>query len=104
MMHQPDKRVWKSFVWHEDDCQSPSLPAKCIFVSTIERDYDIMAAGGTIRGMETLVWEFDWKKDERGKLLGQGGGLDDHHAICRCFVATGEMFDENKPEHERFTK
>jgi hypothetical protein len=85
------KRIWKSYVWHGD---------KCYFVSTIERTYDTIA--GSIRGQETLVWEYDWDKAERGSLVHQGCDVYDHARICRCIIAEGIMPDEDDPRTARF--
>jgi len=90
---EPDNRVWKSYVWHE---------GKCYFVSTIERDYD---AGEYIsRGQETLVWDYDWDKAERGEMIGQGGHICDHQAICRCLINWGEIPDEDDERYQRFNR
>lgn len=87
----PETRVWKSYVWHKD---------KCFFVSTITRNYDTHA--GTVRGDETIVWAYDWKKAERGKLLHQAGGVHDHQQICRCLIAEGLFPNEDNPQTARF--
>lgn len=72
MNYEPDKPVCKSYVWYRD---------KCFFVSTIERNYDTYE--GTIRGFETLVWDYDWVNTKRGELIYQAGGIQDHQQICR---------------------
>lgn len=54
-------RVAKSYIWHNE---------QCYFVSTIERDSSAML--GPRRYNETMVWEFDWTKNERGSLIYQG--------------------------------
>jgi len=86
-----NERVWKSYVWHKD---------KCFFVSTITRDYD--TAAGTIRGDETLVWDYDHDKKERGDLIHQGGSVKDHQQICRCLIAEGIPPDEDNERTKRF--
>ena len=91
MNDEPNKPIWKSYVWHGE---------KCFFVSTIERTYDTCA--GTTRGYETLVWEYNWETRERGNLIHQGGSVADHQTICRCVIAEGEMPDEENPRHARF--
>ena len=78
-----DFPVWKSYVWHKD---------KCFFVSTISRIFDFY--GGSGRGEETIVWEYDWEKGERGRMVHQGGSVKDHQIICRCIIAEGECPDE----------
>lgn len=93
MNYEPDKPVWKSYVWHRD---------KCFFVSTIERNYDTYE--GTIRGFETLVWDYDWVNTKRGELIYQAGGIQDHQQICRSFIAEGMPPDEDNPRTERFTR
>ena len=86
-----NNRVWKSYVWHGD---------KCFFVSTITRDFD--APAGTVRGEETMTWEYDWDKTERGKWIGQSGGVLDHQATCRCLISYGEIPDEDDERYLRF--
>lgn len=87
----PSVPVWKSYVWHKD---------KCFFVSTIERNYDTQV--GTIRGLETIVWEYDWDKNERGEMLHQADGILDHKNICHCLIAEGLIPDENDERTKRF--
>lgn len=84
-------RIWKSYVWHEN---------KCWFVSTIERDYETYE--GIHRGQETIAWEYDWETSKRGKMVGQGGHICDHQAICRCLINWGEIPDEDDERWERF--
>lgn len=93
MTYQPDKPIWKSYVWHN---------GKCYFVSTIERTYD--TAAGSMRGLETIVWKYDWEKAERGSMIHQSGGVIDHQQICRCLVAEGMIPDEGNPRTARFLK
>jgi hypothetical protein len=83
--------IWQSFVWYEE---------KCFFVSTIERDFDTYE--GTVRGDETMAWEYDWDKKERGKWIGQSGGVLDHQATCRCLIAFGEIPNEDDERYIRF--
>lgn len=89
----PDNRIWKSYVWHGK---------KCYFVSTIERDYVTYA--GRTRGQETIVWEYNWETNDRGKMIFQGGGICDHQAICRSLIAYGEIPDVDDERYERFLK
>jgi len=91
MDEQPDDRLWKSYVWHGD---------KCFFVSTITRTYDVQNA--IMRGQETIVWEYNWDKAERGEMLHQAGGVVDHQQICRCLIAEGLFPDENNEKTKRF--
>jgi len=53
-----DERVIKSYVWHGSDCY---------FVSTINRESSAML--GPSRFAETIVWNFDWLKNERKELI-----------------------------------
>ena len=92
MEYEPNKRIWKSYVFHAD---------KCFFVSTIERTYETYA--GPSRGQETLVWAYDWDKSERlGGILYQGGHVCDHQAACRCLINWGEIPDEDDERWKRF--
>lgn len=83
-----DERLIKSYVWHGD---------KCFYVSTIERDSSAMLGPG--RFNETLVWEFDWDKNERNGLIGQDGGtiesLQQHFAMCERLYKTGSPVDND---------
>lgn len=86
-----DNRVWKSYVWYKGDC---------FFVSTIERDFSTFE--GVVQGQETLVWEYDWNKNERGKWIYQAEGVLDHQAICRCLINTGKIPDTDSDDFQRF--
>lgn len=90
---RPDIPLWKSYVWHGE---------KCFFVSTIERTYD--TPSGSVRGAETIVWEYDWDKGERGKIIHQTGGIVDHQQICRCLFSEGLVPDGDDPRTARFLK
>jgi hypothetical protein len=83
--------VWKSFVFHKD---------KCFFVSTIERIFDLYC--GETRGLETMVWDYDWPTARRGDLLHQAGGVVDHQQICRCLIAEGLFPNEDDERTKRF--
>ena len=83
--YQPDKPVWKSYVWYKDTCY---------FVSTIERTYSF--AHGDYRGKETMAWEYDWKKGERGELLMEAAGIHHHEQICRSILAVGILPEPDK--------
>ena len=85
MRDDVNKRVWKSYVWHGD---------QCFFISTIERTFNTYV--GPTRGLETLVWKYDWDKNYRGEWIGQAGGLADHHKICRSLIDTGAMPEEKE--------
>lgn len=91
MEERPNTPLWKSYVWHKE---------KCFFVSTIERTYDLLQ--GSVRGLETIVWEYDWDKAERGKMIDQSGGIKDHIRTCHCLIAEGIVPDENNPLTARF--
>ena len=75
-----DVRLIKSYVWHGD---------KCYIVSTIDRDSSSEQGG---RFSETMVWEFDWNKNERGKHIAfSDGGLESH--IGRHLKLCQRIFD-----------
>jgi hypothetical protein len=82
----PDERVIKSYVWHE---------GKCFFVSTINRDSSAMTGG---RYAETIVWNFDWGKNERGSIVGQRESYTDsifrHIKICQMLHDKGIIEEE----------
>jgi hypothetical protein len=80
-----DIRVIKSYVWHGDDCY---------FVSTIDRDNSAAASYGS-RYAETLVWAYDWEKNERlsgvmwhGESAGEGS-IRGHLITCQRIHDTG---------------
>lgn len=76
-------RVIKTYVWHD---------GKCFFVSTIERDSS--AAGGPQRYNETIVWEFDWEKNERRLMVFQTscapGSIVAHQRTVEAIHDVGE--------------
>lgn len=85
-------RVWQSIVWHGE---------QCFWISTIRRKYDTYQ--GETTGLETMVWLYDYDKQERiGNYIGHMGGVVDHQQICRCLISEGVMLDENNPKHDRF--
>ena len=89
-----DKRLIKSYVWFGD---------KCFFVSTADRDSSAML--GPRRFAETIVWEFDWEKDERGKQIsmhsGSKGNIFTHVQVCQCLHETGlPEIPESKEAHD----
>jgi hypothetical protein len=50
------------------------------------------------------VWEYDWEKRERGKMLYQAGNVHDHQQICRCLIAEGLFPDEDDERTKRFCR
>jgi len=81
-----DVRLIKSYVWHD---------GKCYFVSTIDRDSSAPQGG---RFSETMVWEHDWDKNERGEhILHEEGGPESfigrHLKLCQRIFDTG-TFEE----------
>tara|TARA_R110000823_G_C15769941_1_gene483915 strand:- start:282 stop:554 length:273 start_codon:yes stop_codon:yes gene_type:complete len=86
-----NKPIWKSYVWHEDNCY---------LVSTIERIYDTIE--GETHGPETLVWKYDCNKRERGDMIHQGGGGADHKMVCMCIMTFGVLPSEDNPSHNQF--
>lgn len=77
-------RVIKTYVWHGE---------KCFFVSTIERNSSAAAAPGT-RYNETIVWEFDWEKNERRLMVFQTscapGSIVAHQRTVEAIHDVGE--------------
>jgi hypothetical protein len=77
-----DKRLIKSYVWHGDEC---------FFVSTCDRDSSAML--GPRRYAETIVWGFDWEKNEKGGLLYQDssyeGSIKIHIRTCERIYSDG---------------
>lgn len=82
-MEEPNKSLMKSYVPFED---------RWFFVSTIERNSSSMLGPG--RYAETLVWEYDMEKNERGNIVGQGescrNSIVEHLKICRRLFETGK--------------
>lgn len=80
-----DKRLIKSYVWHE---------GKCFFVSTIDRDCSSMLGG---RFSETIVWEWDWENDKRKHIVYESGSIrgsiKEHQRICAELFANGKVED-----------
>lgn len=78
-----DERQIKTYVWHKE---------KCFFVSTIERDCSALHAPH-LRYNETIVWAFDWEKQERGELLltdgAMKGSIRVHQKICERIYEIG---------------
>lgn len=76
MKDTPNSRVMKSYVWHG---------GKCFFVSTMERESSA-AILPSPRYNETMVWEYDWDKAERGEIIAQQGApmgsIGLHIALC----------------------
>lgn len=71
-----EERVAKSYIWYG---------LQCFFVSTIDRESSAMLAQGA-RYAETLVWIFDWQKNERGELIysdsAHEGSIHTHLVVC----------------------
>jgi hypothetical protein len=86
-----NKAIWQSYVYYGE---------KCFFVSTVNRVYDTCV--GSVRGDETLVWEYNPVTKEQGELIYQVEGVPAHQAICRCLINTGEIPDRDSEEFERF--
>jgi nitrate reductase beta subunit len=82
-----DERKLKSYVFHGD---------QCYFVSTIMRDSS--AVGYPSRYAETMTWEYDWKTNERGKIVdqdGSGDALTQHMRVVSDFYRCGKRKDED---------
>jgi hypothetical protein len=79
----------KSFVWHGDNC---------FFVSTINRDSSSIYGG---RFAETIVWDYDWDKKERGTILhSDSAGEDSVSTHLRIAKAIRETGLPQEPRHE----
>ena len=82
-MSMDNTRQIKSYVWHD---------GLCYFVSTIERSSSA-ASESPRRYNETIVWQYDWEKQERGDLLGIGGdargSIGVHAIICERIYLDG---------------
>lgn len=81
---RPNKTVIQSYVHFRESAW---------FVSTIERTYDTFQ--GESRGLETLVWIWNPETKERGKIVYQAGGINDHFNICRGLLKDGELPDND---------
>ena len=80
-----ETRQLKSYVWHF---------AQCFFVSTIERKSS--AIEGPLRYMETIAWEYDWKRKIRQEMVvqtGEGNAFDQHFEVCKQLHRTGKFVD-----------
>lgn len=77
-MSKPSEAVIGSYVFHQ---------AKCWNVSTIYRQCSSPYHDGMY--YETIVWEYDADKRERGNMVHQSEGLDNHFAICKQLIQTG---------------
>lgn len=73
----------QSYVHHVD---------KCFFISTIERDSSAMLGPG--RYNETIVWNFDPVKRERGAMIHTdedfSGSLRTHFKLCQEYYFDGK--------------
>ena len=86
MKYEPSGKVIQSYVYHED---------KVFFVSTITRSYDIPAAGGEMRGYETMAWDYDEETKERGDIVAHESGREDHFHVCAELLANGKMNEDD---------
>ncbi len=77
--------ILKTYVWFE---------SKCFFVSTIERESSSPLGS---RYNETMVWEYDWSKGERGNILFQDGdsirSIRLHQKVVERLYQTGKADD-----------
>ena len=83
-----DTRQLKSYIWHD---------GQCFFVSTIDRDSSACTGGPPARFMETIAWENDWAKRERGDMVamsGDGPGFSQHMEMCRQLYLTGKFTED----------
>jgi len=83
-----DERQLKSYVFHGD---------ACFFVSTIMRDSS--AAYYPMRYAETMTWEYDWKTNERGKIVdqdGDGDAITQHLRVVSDFYMYGKRKEDDE--------
>lgn len=80
---QPDEAVIGSYVFHKE---------KSWNVSTIYRQCSSPYYDGMY--YETLVWDWDSEKKDRGRLVHQGEGLNAHFEICRTIISKGAFWDQ----------
>ena len=77
-----DQKLIKSYVWFGDEC---------FFVSTINRDSS--ARMGPRRFAETIVWKYDWAKNEREEMVYMDEGVENsictHLDLCLRIHLTG---------------
>jgi len=87
-MTKPSEGMIGSYVCHMES-------GKWFNVSTIERSDSTMYA---MRFSETIVWEWDAEKKERGEMIYQYGGsrrcLNVHFNTCRSLFDTGLPFTD----------
>lgn len=82
-MPSSEERVIKSYVWYG---------VQCFFVSTINRESSAALAYGA-RYSETLVWLFDWERNQRGEQIHQDSGpehsIETHMSVCKMLHGGG---------------
>jgi hypothetical protein len=82
-MKMNEVRLIKSYIWHGE---------QCFFVSTIDRDSSA-PEGGVFS--ETMIWEFSWEENKRGKRVGEfsgsSGSLTKHILCCQCLHDDGNL-------------
>lgn len=83
MTYRPSEPVIGSYVNHD---------GKCWNVSTIYRQCSAADWDGMY--YETLVWEYNTEKRERGSLCHQDEGLDSHFDICKRIINEGAFWDK----------
>jgi len=80
-----DKKLIQSYVFYKDIC---------FFVSTIDRASSSAIHFGRIYS-ETMVWEWDVDKNERGAFVGQDedieGSIAVHQRMVKELFETGEL-------------
>jgi hypothetical protein len=81
MPSKPSEPVIGSYVHHK---------GKCWNVSTIYRQCSSPHHDGMY--YETLVWEYDLEKRERGGIVHQAEGFDEHFNICKRIYHEGEFW------------
>jgi hypothetical protein len=77
-----DKRILKTYVWHDDEC---------FFVSTSERDSSASVSPPP-RFFETFAWKYDWTNQVRGEQVasaGSGPAWKQHAEVCEQLFRHG---------------
>lgn len=76
------KSTIHSYVFHGE---------KCWYVSTIYRQCSALYNNDMY--YETLVWEYDVLKKERGKIVHQSEELEEHFNICKSILEKGAFWE-----------
>lgn len=84
MAYRPSEQVIGSYVHHK---------GKSWNVSTIYRQCSSPNWDGMY--YETIVWEYDLEKRERGRMVHQDEGFESHFTICKSIIRSGAFWDSD---------